>query len=499
LVLVLVCVLVLVLVCVLLLAATLAGLICGEIEDHRLEFLPGYGKLAARQWSGYIDVPVVGINTTAHVHYWFVENSKGDENAPTVVWMQGGPGGSSMIGLFTENGPYMLNDFSLKNRSFYSPKVFDNPHSWHHLPANMLYVEHPAPTGFSYCSPSACKWNDETQSTVSFEFMVRFFNEYPEFADRDFFLSGESYAGVLVPTLAHQILKHRTESNRDQAPYNLKGFMLGNACPGNRVYTCTPYSGWIGTEVALEFRYFHGMIPEETYKKIRDACEGQWGTYEAPESLKCRQLLEDPTDPVKSMTGSINDMGGGYFLYDTCKDDLSAKSSGQELASRSLQDNNLHSSPNSGEYFCGQERAALQYLNLPKVQERLHVRPTKFSFNTALNYEYTAHSLLELYKNTLSPAFDILQFSGDADPCVPYIGTQRWINSLDLPVKHPWAPWIVPGSKQPAGYRTIMTSHGGKKFAFATVRDAGHMVPRYKPSEALHLIKRFVDGSIDAL
>jgi hypothetical protein len=66
------------------------------------------------------------------------------------------------------------------------------------------------------------------------------------------------------------------------------------------VYTCTPYSGWIGTQVAVDFRYQHGMISEDLYAQINQVCAGQWGTYEAP-SAECATLLEDPVRPYVVM------------------------------------------------------------------------------------------------------------------------------------------------------------------------------------------------------
>ena len=95
-----------------------------------------------------------------------VENADKDPTAPTLVWLQGGPGGSSLIGLLTENGPLTLNDYSVETEAFNKtqiPTVFDNRFSWHNVPANMLYVEHPAPTGFSYCDPGPCYWDDTSQ------------------------------------------------------------------------------------------------------------------------------------------------------------------------------------------------------------------------------------------------------------------------------------------------------------------------------------------------
>lgn len=120
-----------------------------------------------------------------------------DETAPTVVWQQGGPGGSSLIGFLTEMGPFTLNDFSFSTEAYLEsgiPTVFTNHWSWHTAPANFLFVEHPAPTGFSYCE-GKCDWDDTKQAEANYAFYVHFFKEFPELAKNDFFISGESYAG----------------------------------------------------------------------------------------------------------------------------------------------------------------------------------------------------------------------------------------------------------------------------------------------------------------
>jgi carboxypeptidase C (cathepsin A) len=306
----------------------LAGLVAGAIDEHLITSLPGFNvSTMAPMYSGYIDVPYV--NGTVHVHYWYVQNAAGKSDAPTVVWQQGGPGGSSLIGkwihsrpakltrepplspspgLFTENGPITLNDYSVQTAEYKAtgiPSVFANPNSWHTSPANMVYVEHPAPTGFSYCD-GECNWDDWNQAIVNYGFYVEFFAAYPELSDNDFFFTGESYAGVLVPTVSLQIANHTTDANKHKAPWNLGGFMLGNDCPGNHIYTCTPYSGWIGTQVAVDFRFRHGMISEDLYARINKvrckftapvllvgACRHAFAQqpYSVPPSLVCHETL----------------------------------------------------------------------------------------------------------------------------------------------------------------------------------------------------------------
>jgi carboxypeptidase C (cathepsin A) len=107
---------------------------------------------------------------------------------------------------------------------------------------------------------SDCKWSDESQAILSYNFLVKFFEQYPEYATQGFYLSGESYAGVLVPTLAMEILSARKHNNPAHAPWSVEGILLGNAVPGSRILTATPYSGWLGAQVAVDFRYGHGMI-----------------------------------------------------------------------------------------------------------------------------------------------------------------------------------------------------------------------------------------------
>merc|ERR1711945_42924 len=64
-------------------------------ESDRIINLPGWdGELPSKQYSGYLD-----ISNTKHYHYWFIECETDPENAPTVLWLNGGPGCSSLDGL----------------------------------------------------------------------------------------------------------------------------------------------------------------------------------------------------------------------------------------------------------------------------------------------------------------------------------------------------------------------------------------------------------------
>jgi len=84
----------------------------------------------------------------------------------------------------------------------------------------------------------------------------------------------------------------------------------------------------------------------------------------------------------------------------------------------------------------------------------------------------------------------MLVYSGDVDAIVPVTGTRRWIKSLGLDVEESWRPWSIKG--QVGGYVEV---YDRDSLTFATVREAGHMVPYTQPERAFHLFKSWISGS----
>merc|ERR1719331_2152893 len=101
--------------------------------------LPGWPKtLDFEMYSGYIDIK----NTTKRIHYVFIEAMQNKTTAPTVIWFNGGPGCSSMLGLLQETGPYVL-ESGATNYTV-------NPWAWN-KETHILYIEQPAGVGYSTC------------------------------------------------------------------------------------------------------------------------------------------------------------------------------------------------------------------------------------------------------------------------------------------------------------------------------------------------------------
>lgn len=104
-----------------------------------LDALPGWPSNASFGiYSGFLNVP----NTSKDIHYVFLESQSNHTTDPLVVWFNGGPGCSSMLGFLQETGPFVLED----NATEYTA----NPYAWNNE-TNILYIEQPAGVGYSTC------------------------------------------------------------------------------------------------------------------------------------------------------------------------------------------------------------------------------------------------------------------------------------------------------------------------------------------------------------
>jgi serine carboxypeptidase-like clade 2 len=142
-----------------------------------------------------------------------VEAQTSAKTAPLVIWFSGGPGCSSLMALFTENGPFYVADDGMH--------LLPNNNSWNQL-ANVLYIESPAGTGFSYATSSHYSTNDTQTRDDAYSFLRGWLKQFPEYQGRPLYLSGESYAGHYVPQLAEILLLQPI------AGVNLQGLLIGN-------------------------------------------------------------------------------------------------------------------------------------------------------------------------------------------------------------------------------------------------------------------------------
>ncbi|CAI5727715.1 unnamed protein product [Peronospora destructor] len=155
-----------------------------------------------------------------HYFYWFVESQSEPQKDPLVLWLTGGPGCSSMMALLTENGPCHVHpDLSTQI----------NPYSWNGQ-ANVIWLDQPTGVGFSYGSSVDYDSSELNVAENIYWFLQEFLRKHPDFSDREFFVTGESYGGHYVPATASYILKANMlrHLNPDTVYINMAGIAVGN-------------------------------------------------------------------------------------------------------------------------------------------------------------------------------------------------------------------------------------------------------------------------------
>ena len=472
----------------LVLSGLMAAGVSAAPEADKITKLPGYaGELKSTHYSGYVPVGEIS-GTAGQLHYWFIESESDPSSDPVVLWLNGGPGSSSLIGLLTENGQLRTNDDSLTSPVDGVPQLFYNPYSWS-LKANVVYLESPKGVGFSYCenaeSSAECVNTDESTAQDAYEFLVNWFSAFPEYKSNKFYITGESYAGIYIPMMMDQI-----RGDSLGAGINLIGAAIGNGCWGNTVGTCD-FSSPEAQQISSDFYFGHGMYSQALRREIDANC----GDFEhlSPRCLSSLATMEEQV--------------GQFYVYNICGADqrrrLSADGDSsqvssfrevrQKLAAKEFTVETADTFRVSGgytaalnDYQCGSEAGMDAWLADPSVVAALHVKAD----TVGMHYQKTATDLLPLYSELIEK-YQMLIYAGDTDACVPYVGTEEWTRSLNFTVTNEWHQWMGSPDLEPglhkAGYAVTYD-----KFQFVTVNGAGHMVPRYQPGFSKTLFEKFL-------
>lgn len=169
-------------------------------------------------FAGYL---TVNKQLNSNLFFWYFPAKVNAENAPVVLWLQGGPGASSLFGLFTENGPISVDA---------DQKVHSRKYSWH-VNHHLIYIDNPVGTGFSFTdSEDGYAKNEKDVGNNLLLGLQQFFLLFPNLQKNEFFVTGESYGGKYVPAIGYAILQDSFRKYEDlkQPKINLKGLAIGN-------------------------------------------------------------------------------------------------------------------------------------------------------------------------------------------------------------------------------------------------------------------------------
>src|SRR3989338_9848184 len=142
--------------------------------DALITSLPGQDFVPSfQQYSGYITVDAkMGKN----LFYWFQLSQNNPSTDPVVLWLNGGPGCSSIGGgAMEENGAYRP-IFNVTNDGTKQVGVTYNPWTWNQA-ANVIFLDSPAGVGYSYSvDPTGLVTNVNITAEDSTAFLEIFFS-----------------------------------------------------------------------------------------------------------------------------------------------------------------------------------------------------------------------------------------------------------------------------------------------------------------------------------
>ncbi|KAG5234920.1 hypothetical protein OIU78_024637 [Salix suchowensis] len=430
-------------------------------DQHLVSNLPGQPDVSFKHYAGYL---TVNEQNGRALFYWFYEATAHPDKKPLVLWLNGGPGCSSVgYGATQEIGPFIVdtNGHGLKY----------NPHSWN-TEANMLFLESPVGVGFSY-SNTTSDYNilgDEFTANDAYAFLHKWFLLFPSYRKRTFYIAGESYAGKYVPELAEII----NDKNNDPSLHiDLNGILLGNP-------ETSDADDWRGM---VDYAWSHAVISDETHKIIGQSCN--FDSNDTWSNDDCAEAVDELLKQYKEI-----DI---YSLYTSVCIGDSASSDDKFTQIMFRRSSKMMPRIMGGYDPCLDEYAKAFY-NRPDVQQALHVSDGQHLknwsiCNTKIFVEWleSKPSVLPIYKKLIAAGLRIWVYSGDTDGRVPVLSTRYSLSSLGLPITKTWRPWYH--QKEVSGW---FQEYEG--LTFATFRGAGHAVPIFKPSNSLAFFSAFLLG-----
>ncbi|KAF8049049.1 hypothetical protein N665_2317s0008 [Sinapis alba] len=347
--------------------------------------------------------------------------------------------------------------------------------------ANILYLESPAGTGFSYAKTKrAAETSDTKQIHQIDQFLRSWFVDHPEFISNPFYVGGDSYSGKIVPGVVQQI---SLGNEKGLTPLiNIQGYVLGNPVVDRN----------LESNHRVPFVHRMGLISDELHESLERNCGGKFYNVD-PSNAKCSNGLQAYLQCISEIYVEqilLPNCKVDYFLSDISRTLLNFRTSRRrELKEFSRIDPSSLPPPTcfTYKYFL-----ATFWANHESVRRALGVKKGlgKWSRCNTENIPYT-HDILNAipyHVNNSRKGFRSLIYSGDHDMTVPFSSTEAWIKSLNYSIVDDWRPWMM-SSNQVAGY----TRTYANKMTFATIKGGGHTAD-YNPDQCSLMFKRWIDG-----
>ncbi|KAL5337790.1 peptidase S10, serine carboxypeptidase [Aspergillus crustosus] len=457
-------------------------------------------------YSGYVD-----LSPESHTFFWFFEARHDPANAPITLWLNGGPGSDSLIGLFEELGPCSINE---------NLTTDVNPYSWSEV-SNLLFISQPLGVGFSYADTEEGSLNPVTgvvedgsfagvdgrypkinatlldttdlAAHAAWEVVQGFLGGLPQLdstiKSMDFSLWTESYGGHYGPAF----FNHFYEQNEKIASGSVEGIELNfnslgiingiidegiqaNHYPEFSVHNT--YGIEAVNETVYNYMKFANVMPNGCQDQIA-LCKATNRSSLADYAL-CAEATNMCRDNVEGPYYSFGDRGvydirhpynviNSFFhipcqiLFDPTPSGLFEPFLTQDWVMEALGVNINYTSSSQEVYFAFQQTGDFVWPNFLEDLEEILIYPVRVSL---------------IY--------------GDADYICNWFGGE----AVSLALKYPHSKQF-----QKAGYTPLLVDgfeYGETRefgnFSFSRIYEAGHEVPYYQPEASLQLFNRTLFG-----
>ncbi|CAM6114669.1 unnamed protein product [Calypogeia fissa] len=398
--------------------------------------------------SGYLPV---GKSSGSRLFYAFYEASSSSapvDETPLILWLNGGPGCSSLIGCFYELGPWIVDE---------NGEIHSNPWSWNRR-YGVLFVDSPAGTGFSVEeSSNDIPRDSETVAQQLLHAVHHFVTDNGGFRSRPLFLAGESYAGKYLPALAYYILNQPNGNGGHKLASQLAGIMIGNGFTDPRTQV------QCHADVAMSF----GLLDKRQAGRVRRIAQEVVALVDRKEWVKSYERRTDLCNFIEKTSGVAT-------LLDIRR---STK---------------YHHAQDGREFLA-------EFLNSPGIKTALNVDSATdwVSCNRKVRscmIQDTMKSAKWMVEAILRTGFPVLLYQGMYDVKDGPASSEAWMRSLDwqgssMFWKGERTCWKVNGEL--AGYW-----RQGLNLTHVVVAGAGHQVPADQPLFSQVMIETWIQEQL---
>ncbi|KAF2089818.1 peptidase S10, serine carboxypeptidase [Saccharata proteae CBS 121410] len=442
-------------------------------------------------YSGYID-----LSPTSHTFFWFFESRNDPANDPITLWLNGGPGSDSLIGLFEELGPCNVTEN-------YTTMI--NPYSWNEV-SNLLFLSQPLGVGFSYSEEEPGSLEDYTGEFLNateapvdgvwpvidasvldttdlaaisaWHVLQGFYSALPqldsEVKSKVFNLWTESYGGHYGPAFYNYFYEQNQKIANNTMPgylLNFNSLGVGNGIIDEEIQV--PHY----PEFSVNNTYGIKAYNDTVYSYAKFALVMPYGCLD--QLALCRATnMTTPTDQAVCAEAAS-----------MCRDNVEGPY--ENIGTRGVYDiRHPLDDPTPPSYMD-------DYLNLASVQEALGVSLNYTSSNGEVYYafqqtgDFVFPNFVEDLEMLLQAGVRVALYYGDADYICNWFGGQ----AVSLAVNYTHKPEFAAAGYQPMTVDGVeygeVRQYGN--FSFLRVYESGHLVPYYQPIAALAMFNRTIN------